>query len=52
MFRTFFGVVADVIRDVCGADWTTEMGGAWRQTLADLDYYVTHHDQASTRELA
>lgn len=52
VFRTFFGVVADVIRDVCGADWTAEMGAAWRQTLADLDYYVTHPDQASTRELA
>jgi hemoglobin-like flavoprotein len=52
VFRTFFGVVAEVIHELCAADWTAEMDAAWRQTLADLDYYVTHPDQASTRELA
>ncbi len=42
VFATFFDVVAQVVRDVCGTDWTAEMDRAWRRTLADLDYYVKH----------
>ncbi len=46
VFATFFGVVADVVREACGDAWTAEMAGAWKRTLADLDFYVTHPDQA------
>lgn len=40
VFATFFGIVEEVVRETCGADWTTEMGAAWRRILADLDHYV------------
>ena len=42
VFATFFNVVAGEIRAVCADAWTPEIDAAWRRTLADLDYYVTH----------
>lgn len=42
VFATFFGIVAREVREACGADWTDAMAGAWRRTLADLDYHVRH----------
>ncbi|HEY4942068.1 MAG TPA: globin [Rhizomicrobium sp.] len=51
-FRTFFATVAATIRDLLGPDWTTEIDGAWRKLLADLDFYVTHPDQSETAGLA
>jgi hemoglobin-like flavoprotein len=47
VFATFFGVVAEVVQGACGGEWTEAMDRAWRITLADLDYYVTHPDQAA-----
>lgn len=40
VFATFFGLIAEVVQEVCGADWTPAMADAWRRTLADLDAYV------------
>jgi len=48
VFRTFFGVVAETVREVVGDAWTPAMDEAWRGTLVDLDYYVTHSDQSET----
>jgi len=48
VFRTFFGVVAETVREVVGDVWTPAMDEAWRGTLVDLDYYVTHSDQSET----
>ena len=45
VFATFFGVVAEVVQDSCGEAWTGAMAQAWRVTLADLDYFVTHPEQ-------
>jgi hemoglobin-like flavoprotein len=42
VFATFFGVVADEIREICGDDWTVAMNIAWRRLLDDLDYFVKH----------
>lgn len=47
VFGTFFGIVAEVVRETCGPDWTDAMDVAWRQTLADLDYFVTHPEQVA-----
>jgi len=47
VFATFFGLVAEVVEEACGPDWTPEMAGAWRRTLADLDHYVVHPDRVS-----
>ena len=48
VFQTFFGLVAEVVREACGDAWTAELDAAWRRLLADLDFYVTHPDQAAT----
>ncbi len=47
VFATFFGLVAEVIEEVCGADWSPAMADAWRRTLADLDHYVTHPERVT-----
>jgi hemoglobin-like flavoprotein len=48
VFRVFFRTVADTMRDLLGEAWTPAIDGAWASVLADLDYYVTHPDQAET----
>jgi hemoglobin-like flavoprotein len=52
VFRLFFSYVAGAIAGLIGADWTIETDAAWRVLLADLDFYVTHPDQAATLALA
>ena len=47
VFATFFGLVAEVVREVCGPDWSPAMAEAWRRALVDLDYYVAHPDQVA-----
>jgi hemoglobin-like flavoprotein len=48
VFATFFGLVAEVVQEACGPDWTPAMAGAWRRTLADLDHYVAHPDRVTS----
>ncbi len=45
VFATFFGLVAEVVEETCGPEWTPAMADAWRRTLADLDSYVVHSDR-------
>jgi hemoglobin-like flavoprotein len=52
VFAVFFGTVAATVREVVGEAWSSEMAAAWRQLLADLDYYVTHPNQAETASAA
>jgi len=47
VFATFFGLVAEVVQETCGADWTPAMAGGWRRTLADLDSFVRHPDRVT-----
>ena len=47
VFATFFGLVAEVVQETCGPDWTPAMAGAWRRTLRDLDDYVVHPERAT-----
>ena len=51
VFRTFFGIVAASVRALIGSDWTAEIDAAWAPLLAELDFYVTHPDQAATAAL-
>jgi len=48
IFRIFFGIVADVVSEQMGDEWTPEFDAAWRTLLAELDYFVTHPDQNET----
>jgi hemoglobin-like flavoprotein len=45
VFPTFFGVLADVVEEACGPDWSQAMAEAWRRMLADLDQYVARGRQ-------
>ena len=49
VFGVFFGVVRDTLRTLLAGDWDAATDGAWTRLLADLDYYVTHPDQAETQ---
>lgn len=40
VFATFFGFVAEAVREVLGADWTPATETAWRELLAEIDGYV------------
>jgi hemoglobin-like flavoprotein len=40
VFATFFGHVAETVKDALGADWTDEMAIAWSELLAELDHYL------------
>ena len=48
VFRIFFGIVVDTIREQLGTDWTPEYERAWKKLLAELDFFVTHPDQNET----
>ncbi|WP_304170296.1 globin [Phenylobacterium aquaticum] len=48
VFGVFFGTVRDTLRELLVADWTADMEAAWAKTLTELDFYVTHPDQAET----
>ena len=52
VFATFFGVVAQTMRELLGNAWRPDIDAAWRQTLADLDFFVQHPNQAETAALA
>ena len=47
VFATFFGIVADVVRETCGSDWTPAMDLGWKRMLADLDHYVAHRGRVA-----
>ena len=39
---TFFSLVAEVVEEACGAEWSSTMAEAWRRTSADRDRYVAN----------
>ena len=48
VFRVFFGIVADTVREQLGEDWTPQFDKAWKKLLADLDFFAEHPDQNET----
>jgi hemoglobin-like flavoprotein len=46
VFATFFGLVAEVVQETCGPEWTPAMAAAWRRLLKDLDEYVAPPQRA------
>lgn len=52
VFATFFGVVAETMKELLADAWTPEIDAAWVSLLADLDFYVRHPDQAETAVMA
>ena len=44
LFGEFFGVIADTLREILGADWSPEIEHAWRRLLAELDRVIAQSD--------
>src|SRR4030088_1688662 len=40
LFGEFFGVIADTMREILGAEWSPEIEEAWRELLGELDRVV------------
>jgi hemoglobin-like flavoprotein len=36
LFFRFFGIIADTLRELLGAEWSPQMDAAWQKLLADL----------------
>jgi hemoglobin-like flavoprotein len=41
LFGEFFGVIADTMREILGAEWSPEIDDAWRRLLGEIDRVVT-----------
>ncbi len=41
LFGEFFGVIADTLREILGADWSPDIEEAWRKLLVEIDRVVT-----------
>src|SRR5258705_9831838 len=38
LFLAFFGVIADTIRELLGADWSPQIDAAWRKLLDEIPH--------------
>jgi hypothetical protein len=43
LFVAFFGVIADTVREILGADWSPEIDQAWRNLLDEIERVVAQH---------
>jgi hemoglobin-like flavoprotein len=41
LFGKFFGVIAETMREILGADWSPEIGEAWQQLLNEIDQFLS-----------
>jgi hemoglobin-like flavoprotein len=44
LFGAFFGVIAQTMREVLGADWSSDIDDAWRKLLAEIDRVITQSE--------
>jgi hemoglobin-like flavoprotein len=44
LFGAFFGVIAQTVREILGADWSSEMEDAWRRLLAEIDGVIAQSE--------
>ena len=44
LFGKFFGVIADTMRELLGADWTPEIDAAWQGLLVELGRVVAQSE--------
>ena len=40
LFVSFFGVIAETLREILGNEWTAEIDAAWRTLLAEIEDLV------------
>jgi hemoglobin-like flavoprotein len=46
LFIAFFGVIADTLRELLGADWTDEIDAAWEELLAAIEQLISRQAAA------
>ncbi len=44
LFVAFFGVIAAILRELLGADWSDEIDAAWKKLLAEIEGVVAQSD--------
>lgn len=44
LFAAFFGVIADTLRDILGAEWSPAIDEAWRKLLGEIGQVVTQSE--------
>ena len=44
LFIAFFGVIAQTLREILGADWSPEIDAAWRKLLGEVEALVARSD--------
>jgi hemoglobin-like flavoprotein len=44
LFGAFFGVIAQTVREILGADWSPEIDEAWRRLLAEIDGVIAQSE--------
>ena len=44
LFIAFFGVIAQTLREILGADWSPEFDAAWRNLLGEVEALVARSD--------
>ena len=40
LFIAFFGIIAQTLREIVGADWSDDIDVAWRKLLGDIESYA------------
>jgi hemoglobin-like flavoprotein len=40
LFIAFFGIIAQTLRDVVGADWSDDIDAAWQKLIGDIESFV------------
>jgi hemoglobin-like flavoprotein len=40
LFIAFFGIIAQTLRDIVGADWSDDIDAAWRKLLNDIESFA------------
>ena len=49
LFVAFFGIIAETLREILGADWTPDIDAAWRRLLGEINGLVAAQNQLRTR---
>ena len=47
LFVAFFGIIAETLREILGADWTPDIDAAWRHLLCEINSLVAAQNQSA-----
>ena len=45
LFVAFFGIIAETLREILGADWTPDIDAAWRRLIGEINSLVAAQNQ-------